>query len=232
MSGRRAAAALHWGVSGLVVTAAILVAILYFDEPIAIWAHGLNPAILSAGELFTHLGNSAWYLVPLGLAVPILFLRSRQTRDPRQAARLQQWLWATIFLFAAIALSGLLVDVLKIIFGRARPVLLLRDGYAGWQPFTFKYKLHSFPSGHANTVTALAVAVGFVHPRWLRPFLVFAVLVSLTRVVVGQHYLGDVIAGSALAVATTFWLRSVFAQKAWLFTRDANGDITVRHFVD
>jgi membrane-associated phospholipid phosphatase len=54
----------------------------------------------------------------------------------------------------------------------------------------------SFPSGHAATAFAAAVAVAVLHPRLRLPLFGLAVLVALSRVYLGVHYWSDVFVGS------------------------------------
>ncbi len=221
----------RWSWACLAVLGAIALSIAYLDRPIAYWARDLDPAIVGLCLRITGLGEAVWYLVPLGVAIPALYVASARTRDPARAARLRRLLWAAVFVFLAIALSGLLTDLLKLLFGRARPVLLMREGYAGWQPFALKGKLHAFPSGHANTVTALALAVGLLWPRLMKLVLLLATAVVLTRVAVGAHYLSDVIAGAGIAVVTTLWLHHAFARRR-LLAPEKSGAARARRFAD
>ena len=57
----------------------------------------------------------------------------------------------------------------------------------------------SFPSGHAATAFAAAVAVALFYPRLGRPLLALAAVVALSRVYLGVHYLLDVAAGTRSA---------------------------------
>ena len=58
---------------------------------------------------------------------------------------------------------------------------------------------HSFPSAHACSSAAAAVAYGRLVPR--TPLAAAAAAMALSRVVVGVHYPGDVLAGAALGTA-------------------------------
>ena len=56
----------------------------------------------------------------------------------------------------------------------------------------------SFPSGHATTTFACAVAIAVLIPRWRWPALALATTVGVARVYLGVHYSLDVLAGAAL----------------------------------
>lgn len=101
---------------------------------------------------------------------------------------------ATVAAFAAVAAAGVTVTILKELFDRARPPDSGVDA-VGVIPASA-----SFPSGHAATAFAAAVAVGMFYPRLRRPLLALAAVVALSRVYLGVHYATDVLAGSALGV--------------------------------
>ena len=69
----------------------------------------------------------------------------------------------------------------------------------------------SFPSGHAATAFAAAVAVGMIHPRLRLPLLALATLVAVSRVYLGVHYATDVTSGTALGAGWAVLLASLFA---------------------
>ena len=114
---------------------------------------------------------------------------------------------ATVAAFGAVAAAGVAVTVLKELFDRARPPVSGIDA-VGLIP-----ESASFPSGHAATAFAAAVAVGAFYPGVRRPLLGLAAVVALSRVYLGVHYASDVLAGTALGVAlglASVWLvRSV-----------------------
>jgi undecaprenyl-diphosphatase len=56
----------------------------------------------------------------------------------------------------------------------------------------------SFPSGHTITAFAVAVALGSFYPE-MQPGLFFcAVSVAASRILLGMHFLSDVVAGASL----------------------------------
>jgi membrane-associated phospholipid phosphatase len=112
---------------------------------------------------------------------------------------------ATVAASAAVACSAVLVAALKELFDRSRPPL----ADPTLDPIGLVPASASFPSGHAATAFAAAVAVGLIHPRLRRPLLALAAVVALSRVYLGVHYLTDVVAGAALGVglgAAAAWI--------------------------
>jgi len=98
---------------------------------------------------------------------------------------------------ATLAVSHALVQLVKRSVGRPRPSL-----GTGWSPLAIEPDRFSFPSGHA----AAAMSIGFVYacafPVLALPLITAATAVGLSRVVLGVHYPGDVLAGQTLAVIT------------------------------
>jgi len=97
----------------------------------------------------------------------------------------------------AITTAALLVTLLKEAFDRARPPA----ADPGLDPVGVVPSSASFPSGHAATAFAAAVAVALVYPRLGRPLLALAVVIALSRVYLGVHYVLDVAAGTLLGIA-------------------------------
>lgn len=92
---------------------------------------------------------------------------------------------------AAVALSWVSAGVLKVSIRRKRferlAVFAWVEKFAPW----------SFPSQHAATAAAFAITLWPVHPLAA----LFAALVCGSRVLIGSHYLGDVLMGAAVGIA-------------------------------
>jgi membrane-associated phospholipid phosphatase len=106
--------------------------------------------------------------------------------------RRKTWQAAAIACLLSVALAGLEADVLKSLLGRARPNSGLQDGFYG--P-SLEYKYQSFPSGHATTSSATAMALAVALPPVGVPALVGAAGVMWSRVCLGVHYPTDVWVG-------------------------------------
>src|SRR4051795_778108 len=109
----------------------------------------------------------------------------------------------------SLAISSLLVNVvLKHIFGRVRPDLenLQAHRRLSREPGTL-----SFPSGHSSSAAAFVTGVAMESPLAGAALAPLALGVGYSRVHVGVHYPGDVVAGlavgGAVAAATQHWWR-------------------------
>jgi undecaprenyl-diphosphatase len=151
--------------------------------------HGYSSAPLDAAMMLASFLGSAYFVIPMLALAAILLLRRRRLAE-------------AIYLSTAYAGSGALNYVLKLFFHRLRPDL-------PWSPGTQDF---SFPSGHAmNSFTfyvGLAVVVWLVAGRRagitaLAGGLLVVLLVGLSRVYLGYHYVSDVLGGYSAAL---LWL--------------------------
>jgi undecaprenyl-diphosphatase len=99
----------------------------------------------------------------------------------------------------ALGISHAVVQVVKRTVGRPRPATRLSIVAMMHEPDRF-----SFPSGHACAAMAVATAFAWAFPAASVPLFVAAMLVGLSRVVVGVHYPGDVLVGQAIALLTAY----------------------------
>jgi len=198
-------------VPGVLTLVVILFFIIFFDRQIALYMCILNPSVVKLSRFLTRFGKSTAYLVTFGVLFLLLYPASRLKRWEKHHRRLSKYAWCFLFLFISIAASGLLVDILKVIFARYRPVMLYEAGKYGFTFFKFSpASMLSFPSGHANTIFAFMTALYLIVPRYRFIYFTIAVLVAASRVIIGAHFPSDVIAGAYLGVVTTLYLKGLF----------------------
>ncbi|UOY03116.1 phosphatase PAP2 family protein [Blastococcus sp. PRF04-17] len=132
--------------------------------------------------------GSWWFRAVVFLPLLVLLFRRRS-------------FWTAGWLVAAVALVGPLTSLLKEYFGRVRPDF--SEGGARLDSL-------SYPSGHSSGIaTLVAVALILAWPllasrarRWaLAGGIVLVLLVGLTRMWLGVHFLSDVLGGWAFGVA-------------------------------
>jgi undecaprenyl-diphosphatase len=97
----------------------------------------------------------------------------------------------------AASLAGILVfRQLKLISKRPRPYQV--EPHC-WSMITSQDRF-SFPSGHSMTAFSIMVSVGHFYPDLQVVLLVLAVSIAASRIILGMHYLTDVIAGAAIGI--------------------------------
>ncbi|PBC39608.1 phosphatase [Rhodococcus sp. ACS1] len=188
-----AAAAIAVQCAGL---AAVFVALAY-QVRAGGWVTGADPAVLGwfTGHRSDWLTGPAIAVTDAGgpagtiiLAVAIGAVLSRRARSPIPA----------LILIGTVGAAALASAVTKSVVGRARPPIVSQ--------VLFETD-HSFPSGHATGAMALfmmaAVMFGYGLPPARRALLlilaaVVTVVVSVTRLYLGEHWLTDVVGGVLL----------------------------------
>lgn len=151
----------------------------------------------------TKLGNSVPYLIVSTLFFLWAFFIIKNKRLA----------WMAVYILLSIVVSGILCDILKIVFSRARPNELFSDQMYGLYFWQFHSGFWSLPSGHVTTIAALSTAGYFLLPRFLWAFMFLFISVALSRIIVQAHYLSDVMVGAYLGFAISVWLYSLFIHK-------------------
>ena len=133
----------------------------------------------------------------------------------RWATRLGDgWLWAGVGLLlaaggprtwpacGAAALSAAVANVAVVLLKgrvrRARPAARPSNCFFAGMADRWAFDEFSFPSGHALNAFALTATVGLALPALALPLLLLAVSIAISRVVLGVHFLLDVLAGALI----------------------------------
>ncbi|GAA4110322.1 phosphatase PAP2 family protein [Aminobacter aganoensis] len=148
-------------------------------------------------------GKSEWYLVPALLVYLVTATADWRNSGYRVRARLVSWFGQAAFLFGAVAITGIAVNVVKIVIGRARPSMFGEFGAYHFDPFVVSKYFSSFPSGHSTTLGALAAVLMIWSPRQWLPIGVVCLVLSAFRVPAIAHYPSDVLAGFLFAFVLT-----------------------------
>ena len=211
----------------LALMAALVGVGVTYDVALTRWAATLSPDVQWFFARVTHLGASGYVFALTALGVVLgVGLRGRNA-SRRLNLALTVLAERAFYLFTVAAVSGVASQALKHLFGRARPKLIDIVGFLHFDPFAFDATFASFPSGHAVTAFAMAVGLGYFAPRLMAPLLALAALVAASRVVIGSHYLSDVLFGAALGYASAVLVRRAFAARRMAF-RLRDGKIAPR----
>jgi undecaprenyl-diphosphatase len=209
----------------LCVAAAVAIA---FDEPTVRAARTLPLELIHLFAWVTVLGEAGLWLWPSALIAAILAVLAGREESARAAISLETAAARVFFLFAAIGAPSLVVTLIKRLVGRARPRHLDTLGPFEFRPVALDASFAGFPSGHATTAFAVAMALGFFAPRWRIALFAGAALVAGSRIMVGAHYPSDVIAGAALGLAGAWFVRRWFARAGIVFAVDETGETRLR----
>ena len=182
----------------LLASALVLVWLVMFlegtgDVDLAILSRlyaGDKPVLADSARLMTILGG--WYVVtPLAALVALVV-----------ALRAKPWLG--LVLFVGTFIGRLLIDLQKYEFGRLRP---------DQHPHLVNVYNLSFPSGHSANSMMLYVTLALTlveDPRrrvvWLVGAIGLAVVVGLSRVMLGVHWPSDVVAGWSFGLLWALFL--------------------------
>jgi undecaprenyl-diphosphatase len=160
----------------------VLESFLAFDRAAGIWLAALleHPwidqvmlvasAIGAKGAVWIVLGLISWAMVP--------------------AKGMKAWR-----LLLALGLAGLMTDVIiKPMIGRVRPFV----DHVEYREIGVRPDTPSFPSGHAATAAAGALAFARIWPAAAVPAWTLAAVIAISRVALGVHFPSDVLVGFLL----------------------------------
>lgn len=142
-----------------------------------------------ADGIFTA-ASSAW----LALALWFLFWATRRLDYSTSA-----WVWLLVTMVAAFAAADWTATLLKNFIGRPRPCWHLEGQFRALAQYKGRF---GFVSGHSATTWALLAVFLASRPAvWVgRAAILWALTVSFSRVYVGVHYPGDVLAGALVGL--------------------------------
>ena len=143
------------------------------------------------GSLFRFIETYGTYAI--GIAAVALWLLARPGGD-------RKWKLAAGSALGAAALALIVNRIISSSWHRDRPFQTHHVAHI-WGA---RKSDASFPSDHASAAFAIAVAVLLLDPFAGALFLVLAVLIGAGRVIVGEHYPGDVLAGVVIGSVSAY----------------------------
>jgi len=208
------------GASAAVLAVLAALCIAFVDVRIARAVAGLPAEVhrffRSGTNVFDVLSGKEFADSALGLTLIVLALAAWSRRAARPHAKV-------LFLVAlSNLLSHLVAGVLKPQFGRLRPFQIEELDWVD----RFFAGGGSFPSGHTAYYFGFCLPLAWALPRWRVPVLLPACFVAVSRVLVNDHFVGDVLGSLAITAAVCAVLIAVLQRHAKLEPLERSRDGT------
>ncbi len=203
---------IRWKTWAAITVLLVVLAMVFRDSALTLAARHEPHWLRVLAENTTDIGKSWWSLTLTGIVFIAAMLIIRYG-DLAAAARerLRYVATASAYVFLSVALSGIITNIVKRIIGRARPPLFDAEGAFHFKAFS-GHLYESFPSGHSTTDGAMAMALAVLFPSIRIPVLILGGFLALTRIMVGAHYLSDVIAGYSFGLWYAYMSALFFAK--------------------
>jgi membrane-associated phospholipid phosphatase len=174
----------YWLIGIVIATTAITVSFHFDDSVRDFMMNHQNEAVRNFMRYVSLLGD--W---PLHATAGLVLLALAWHRGSEA--------WTRIFLamLLAMLLAGVTGTVIKRTVPRARPSV---HSEARWGGPRLSSKYHSFPSGHVGASTAFFGVLFIARRRIGLACVPIPILIGLSRMYIGAHYLSDVICAAVL----------------------------------
>jgi len=185
------AAVFYWLI-GIVIAAIAIATAFYFDDAVRdFMAQHQDPMMRNFMRSVSFYGDWPSHL---GLGLILLGIAWR-----RQS---KKWMRIFLSMLMALAIAGVIGRGIQIATGRARPSVRTEEVRN-----RFSAKYNAFPSGHVAASTAFFGVLIFARHRIGLACLPIPILIGLSRMYLGAHYLSDVACAAVLGIvcAAVVW---------------------------
>jgi membrane-associated phospholipid phosphatase len=151
----------------------------------------------------------------------LVTLLERYCRSPLQKQRYSNIrLWASHLLLAILS-TGVIVMLIKFTVGRERPLIWHNQVHTfSTNPFNLNEFYQSFPSGHTQVIFCVGIMLALLWPKRRLEFLLVALIIALTRVLIMRHFISDVYVGMLIGIfgsraSVNFWSKWINKPTPW-----------------
>ena len=192
-------AVFYW-LLGVVIAVIAIATAFYFDASLAnFMAHHQSPGMRSFMGNVSRIGDWPEHFLG-GLVLAGIAWRRRN----------RKWMRIFVSMLIALSIAGLAGRALKLATGRARPSVKAEQM---WNGPNWSSKYHSFPSGHVDASVGFFAVLVFANWRIGVPCLVIPVVVGLSRLYLGAHYLSDTVCAAVLGILSAVLVVRVIQPK-------------------
>ena len=187
-------AAIFYWLIGIVIAAVAIATAFYFDDTVRDFlAQHQNPTMREFMRNVSLYGDWPSHVF-LGLLLLAIAWRRRS----------KKWMRIFLSMLMAMAIAGIASTIVKRTTPRARPSVKSEFRWGGPR---FNTKYHAFPSGHVGASMAFFGVLIFTRRRVGLACLPIPILIGLSRMYLGAHYLSDVVCAAVLGIlcAVVVW---------------------------
>jgi membrane-associated phospholipid phosphatase len=116
----------------------------------------------------------------------------------------------------SVLIAAFAAGILKIVIGRYRPYASFHNPALGnFKHFCMKDMCHSSPSGHTALSFAALFCISRIYQKWWVALIcaLLAAIIALSRIVVWDHYLSDVIFGFYIGLLSVYWAQWILRKR-------------------
>lgn len=200
----------NWIGIGAIITAVLVIAGLFGMDKILhqiIHAPECNPWIIGNGFLCAcavMLGKifstKVWLFGSLFIVIAFFFYKAFTNEKDFRYAFVKIKNSYAFYVFASVFSALIVTGVLKYFIGRPRPLLYDALEITTFQPMIWESVYNSMPSGHTAAAFSGLVMIGMLSPRIKWFTWTLAILIGVSRVYVGAHWVSDVVFGAFIGM--------------------------------
>lgn len=198
-------------VASVIVALVVFAGIAWFDQPLYLFMRQFDCGLWRV--LDRALGVKSWIIVSTVLVILVYVkkavhakIKCRNGQNKFSMRAVMQDGWAKIknsnafLVLCAVAATSVIVQILKVVIGRVRPVFFEALDMTGFFPFSFNWEFNSMPSGHTAASFAGLVMIGMLAPKFKPLTWTAAVIIGASRVCYGAHWPTDVVLGAFIGM--------------------------------
>jgi undecaprenyl-diphosphatase len=122
----------------------------------------------------------------------------------------------------SLIIAGVACNLLKYIFGVARPKYFFLGNYERINFFNIEHKVNSFPSGHTQAAFTIAMLCILYFNRYVILILIVATLMGISRIFMSMHFPSDIFFGAYLGSIFPVLIYKFFLKEQFEGYKDKN----------